>query len=160
MASITVKLLAYLGKQLDYPLCAGDDAEVNDDDAAQLVRRRRGNTGRLLSVLATDFQRRVLGRLHSRGYEDLRLAHNAVLMNVDLDGTRLTAISRRSGITRQAVGQLVDDLESLDYVRRITDPADGRAQLVTFTGRGRRMLDDAIAEIDAVEGLAWRWPIA
>jgi DNA-binding MarR family transcriptional regulator len=121
------------------------------DDASHLVRRRGGNTGRLLSVLATDFQRRVLGRLHSRGYDDLRLAHNAVLMNVDLGGTRLTAISRRSGITRQAVGQLVDDLESLDYVGRVTDPDDGRAQLVTFTARGRRMLSDAIAEIDAVE---------
>jgi DNA-binding MarR family transcriptional regulator len=147
-----VKLLAQIGKQLDELPRADDDVAVSDRaNDTRLVDRRRGNTGRLLSVLAIDFQRRVLGRLHSRGYEDLRLAHNAVLMNIDLNGTRLTAIARRSGITRQAVGQLVDDLESLQYVLRRPDPHDGRAQLVEFTPRGRRMLADAIDEIDTVE---------
>jgi hypothetical protein len=44
-----------------------------------------------------------------------------------------------AAITRQAIGQLVDELEDLGYVQRTTDPADGRAQLVLFTRRGRAM---------------------
>ncbi len=120
-------------------------------DETELQRVRRQNLGRLSSVLAVDFQARVLAGLHARGHQAIRLTHNAVLMNVGIEGTRQSELARRAGVTRQAIGQLVDELEQLGYVERTCDPSDGRAQLVRFSERGRALLDEGAAIIREVE---------
>jgi DNA-binding MarR family transcriptional regulator len=102
-------------------------------------------------MLATHFQGRVLAGLHAHGHEQLRLTHNAVLMNVALEGSRPSDMARRAGLTRQAIGQLVDDLEQLGYVERVSDPSDGRAQVVMFTAQGKQLLRDGVAVIRETE---------
>jgi DNA-binding MarR family transcriptional regulator len=77
-----------------------------------------------------------------------RLAHTTLLPHIDLDGTRATEIARRAGITKQAVGQLVDDLARLGMLERAPDPDDGRAQLVRFTDEGIAQL---LAGLDVLE---------
>ncbi len=39
-------------------------------------------------------------------------------------------------MTKQAAGELVDDLVELGYVERMPDPADGRAKMIRLTERG------------------------
>jgi DNA-binding MarR family transcriptional regulator len=117
----------------------------------QLLPTRRQNLGRLSTMLAAHFQAAVLAGLHARGHEQLRLTHNAVLMNVALEGSRPSDMARRAGLTRQAIGQLVDDLEQLGYVERVSDPSDGRAQVVVFTARGKQLLRDGVAVIRETE---------
>jgi DNA-binding MarR family transcriptional regulator len=112
---------------------------------------RRLNLGRLSTMLAANFQARVLAGLHAHGHEQLRLTHNAVLMNVALEGSRPSDVARRAGLTRQAIGQLVDDLEQLGYVERVSDPSDGRAQVVMFTAQGKQLLRDGVAVIRETE---------
>ncbi|MFV8753133.1 MarR family winged helix-turn-helix transcriptional regulator [Nannocystaceae bacterium ST9] len=121
---------------------------------SELQRVRRHNVGRLATALASEFQAGVLERLRAGGHAQLRASHNAVLMNVDLAGTRQSEIAARAGVTRQAIGQLVDDLEQLGYVERTSDPADGRAQRVCFTTRGRALLDEGARVIGELE-LEW-----
>ena len=41
-----------------------------------------------------------------------------------------------AGMTKQSVGEIVDDLVALGYVERIPDPADRRAKLICLTERG------------------------
>ena len=65
-------------------------------------------------------------------------------------GTRLTALAESAGMSKQAMGQLVDDLERLGYVERVPDPADGRAKIVRLTRRGTLFMDDAA---DVVSGI-------
>lgn len=115
------------------------------------MRVRQTNLGRLTSALGREFQQQVLDRLRARGHADLRASHNAVLMNLDLAGTRQSRIAERAGVTRQAIGQVVDDLEQLGYVIRSSDPDDGRAQQVGFTPRGRALLDEGSAVILELE---------
>lgn len=57
---------------------------------------------------------------------------------IDEDGSRLTELADRSGITKQAVGEVVTKLERLGYTRRVVDPADGRAKIMQLTDRGRQ----------------------
>ena len=57
-------------------------------------------------------------------------------------------------MSRQAMGELVDDLEDLGYVERRADPSDGRAKLVVLTGKGEAAMADGIA---AVVDLEARW---
>jgi DNA-binding MarR family transcriptional regulator len=117
----------------------------------ELRRLRRHNIGRLATVLATAFQGEVLDRLRGRGHPSLRASHNAVLMNIDSLGTRQSIIAGRAGVTRQAISQIVDDLEQLGYVVRTSDPHDGRVQCVCFTARGKALLDEGVAIIAELE---------
>jgi DNA-binding MarR family transcriptional regulator len=96
----------------------------------------------------------ILRELAAAGYDDVRSAHGAVFSYMPKTGTRLTALARRARITKQSMGELVRDLESLGYVERVRDPADGRAQIIRYTAKGRRA--DAIG-VRAIGELERRW---
>jgi DNA-binding MarR family transcriptional regulator len=74
-----------------------------------------------------------------------------LLPHIDLEGTRATEIARRAGITKQAVGQLVDDMIGLGMLERVPDPDDGRAQLVRFTDEGIAQLLAGLDVLDEIE---------
>ena len=67
-----------------------------------------------------------------------------LLTNLDAAGTRITLLAERVGVTRQAVGHLVHDLEQHGYVARTVDPADRRAVIVRLTDTGWRLLQDVV----------------
>jgi DNA-binding MarR family transcriptional regulator len=70
------------------------------------------------------------------GYADVRRAHGCVFANIEPDGMRLTELAERAGMTKQAVGEAVTDLERLGYAERAADPGDGRAKIIRLTDRG------------------------
>ena len=49
---------------------------------------------------------------------------------------RLTELASLAGMTKQSIGEMVDDLVDLGYVERIPDPEDRRAKLICLTERG------------------------
>jgi DNA-binding MarR family transcriptional regulator len=95
---------------------------------------------RPLPALLNDVKMLAVEELHRRlgeeGHPLIRPGHGCVFRFVDLEGTRLTALAERSGLTKQAVGEVVDDLERMGYVERVGDPADGRAKIIRLTERG------------------------
>lgn len=106
-----------------------------------LDRRKRQSTLQLLFKAARLVNERALERVRAQSPGiDVRPAHTALFPHIDLDGTRITTLAARTGITKQAVGQLVDDLEGMGLVHRVPDPSDGRARLVCFTDPGRQAL--------------------
>lgn len=113
---------------------------------------RRFHIGLLFQQLARDFERRARATLRSRGHVGLQPSHQVVFASLGGSGARLTALAERAGMTKQAMGQLVDDLESLGYVERTPDPADGRAKIVRLTPDGRAFLEDAADVITAIWG--------
>lgn len=109
---------------------------------------------------------RMLQDLHANGFAEVRRGHLTILRHLDPDGGRTTDLAAAAGITRQAVSQLVSDLERLDIVQQASDPSDGRARIVRYTERGiaiyetaaisfaslRSELDDVLL-LDSVERL-------
>jgi DNA-binding MarR family transcriptional regulator len=95
--------------------------------------------------------------LRDRGVSDLRPSQAAALLLVDRTGTRLTELSTRAGITKQAMMQMVDELQALGCVRRVPDQTDSRAKVVRLTARGLRHRAAARKSIQAVEGRVKRW---
>ena len=75
-------------------------------------------------------------RLAAQGYGEIRPGHGCVFRFIDRDGTRLTELAERSGLSKQAVGEVVDDLVRLGHVERISDPEDRRAKIIRLTERG------------------------
>jgi DNA-binding MarR family transcriptional regulator len=70
----------------------------------------------------------------------VRPAHTALFPHLDFDGIRLTDLAAKVGVTKQAVGQLVDDLVALGMVERVSDPDDNRAKRIRFSRRGHAAL--------------------
>ncbi|MES2638959.1 MAG: MarR family transcriptional regulator [Myxococcota bacterium] len=85
------------------------------------------------------------------GIPGLRAAHMGVLPHLDLSGTRATEIARRMGISKQAVGELLDEIEAFGVIERVPDPTDGRARIVRFTERGRAGLLVGLGVLAGIE---------
>src|SRR5262245_51503913 len=100
-------------------------------NVAQLAESRQQNIGRLFGRAARAFSVQATEKLRAHGHTGLSLAHTTLLSYLDLDGTHITTLAERAGITKQSMGQLVAELEERGYVARTTDPADRRATLVT-----------------------------
>jgi DNA-binding MarR family transcriptional regulator len=102
---------------------------------------RKHNIGQHLLEVAKDFQKRALEAFVARGHAGLQPAHQAVLTHLRVSGTRLTELAQRASMSKQAMGQLVDEVERLGYVERISDPTDGRAKIVRFTPAGLELIE-------------------
>lgn len=116
-----------------------------------LKTQRRYGIGRLLLLARRDFLSRIAHKLQAKGGSGLVHTASGLLPFIDLEGTRSTELARRLGISKQAVGKAVKDLEEEGLLRRATDSADGRAFLVLFTDRGVDYLLEvhkAIAQIE------------
>ncbi|MGO3126253.1 MAG: MarR family winged helix-turn-helix transcriptional regulator, partial [Advenella sp.] len=57
----------------------------------------------------------------------------------------------RAGISKQAVGKLLKDLEDASLVTRSQDESDGRAQIIFFTDAGVDYLQQIHASIKSIE---------
>jgi DNA-binding MarR family transcriptional regulator len=97
----------------------------------------------------------LVARLHAAGYPDITAAHQAVFENIDRDGSRLTTLATRSGMTHQSMSELVHALERAGYLERQPDPADGRARIIRLTEKGQALVRQALHDIREIEA-AWR----
>ena len=114
-------------------------------------RWRHTHMGNLMSRSLDRFDARVLtlmsrneavplslSNLAARG--QLTAAHVQITRHLPVEGTRLTELVARAGVTKQAMGKLVDQCEAWGLVRRTSDRLDARARTVRFTPIGQAWL--------------------
>ena len=107
----------------------------------------------LLLVLAErHFADALQAHLLAAGFDDHRVVHHRVMAHVTHEGVRLTDLAQKAGVTKQAMSELVVDLESLGYLQRSADPRDGRAKLIGFTDKGRAAVVAAMDAFERMEG--------
>ncbi len=85
------------------------------------------------------------------GYGDIRPTHGCVFRFVHEDGMRLTELAALAGMTKQSIGEIVDDLGERGYVERVPDPADRRAKLIRLTAKGEEAQASALGIFAALE---------
>ena len=81
----------------------------------------------------------------------MSLTDTSLLANLDTEGTIISALARRAGVTRQAAGQQVASLEERRYVERRPSGSDGRAAVIYQTARSRALLNDALDIVEELE---------
>lgn len=113
------------------------------------------NVGRLLLQGFELFRKRIVAGIEAAGFTDLRPADTRVFRNLDPAGVRITDLADRAGVTKQAISQLVQDLEVRGYLVRRPDPEDGRCKRVHPTEAGRGVIRAARASRRRLEE-AWR----
>jgi DNA-binding MarR family transcriptional regulator len=124
---------------------------------------RLTHLGRLLGHAARRFDERVLGLMAHNIEVPLALsnlaarsqvsaAHIHITRHLALEGSRLTDLAQRAGMSKQAMGDLVDQCEAWGLVVRELDSHDTRARLVRFTPTGLAWLQafrEAVAQAEA-----------
>jgi len=98
--------------------------------------------GRLLHELANDFQQRTLAKCKQRGHGKIRGAHSAILGHMNTTGLCLTELAHRVGISQQATGKLIKDLERNGYANSHTDARDKRSRIISLSERGVALIRD------------------
>lgn len=93
----------------------------------------------------------IVEGLHQRGYKELRSTHTALLSNLDIEGSNLTNIAQRAGMTKQAMGRLADELIKFNYIVRIKDDTDKRALKLMFTPEGLNLMKQSFIVISKIE---------
>mgnify|MGYP000506434593 CR=1 FL=1 len=106
---------------------------------------------RVLALMAAnDSMPLALANLAARG--QLTAAHVHITRHLALAGSRLTELAARAGVSKQAMGKLVDQCEAWGLVQRQSDPLDARARRVVFSAVGLAWLqafEDAVAQAEA-----------
>jgi DNA-binding MarR family transcriptional regulator len=107
------------------------------DKLRDLERAMQKSVGQLLFKCARLLNERAITEVNREaGAPVLRPSHTNLFPHLDFEGVRLTELARRLGVTKQAVGQLVAELEEMGVVEYKPDPDDGRAKRVRFSARG------------------------
>jgi DNA-binding MarR family transcriptional regulator len=112
-------------------------------ERARIEELREQHIGRLLLRAQRGFSLRAIELLRAAGHDGLSLAHTNLLAHLETSGVRTTTLAERAGISKQAVGSLIAELEAKGYIARAVDPADRRATLITYTPAGWQFLRDA-----------------
>jgi DNA-binding MarR family transcriptional regulator len=110
--------------------------------------------GRLLAAASTGLNGELFHRLTAMGHT-VRPATMPVFAGLDPEGTHISALASRAGISRQAMSALVRDVEAAGQVVTSADPADKRAILVELTESGAQMCRDA-ADLSRTITAEWR----
>ncbi len=103
---------------------------------AAVTERTQDTLGHVLTRASRLFNEQALQAVHAAGFPEVRESWIALLRHLDPPGVRSSVLAERLGVTRQAAGQLVSELERAGYLERVADLSDGRAKLVRMTERG------------------------
>lgn len=111
------------------------------------------NLGLLLFIPYRFMESAVMTELKAHGH-DIPLNRARVFQRIAPGGSRLAELAEASQVSKQTVGSIVDELERSGYVRRVPDPSDARARLVTLTDKGHELVEISLPVVRDVEA-AW-----
>ena len=119
------------------PLPAAGWRQAHLGRLAELARQRFDT--RVLALMARNDELALsLSHLAARGR--LGASHIQITRHLAEDGSGLTALARQAGITKQAMGKLVDQCAAWGLVERQPDPRDARSVRIVFSESGRQWL--------------------
>ena len=120
--------------------------------APQAASWRLTHLGRLLGQALRRFDERVLALMASdvdvplalsnlAARDQIGAAHIHITRHLAVGGSRLTELAASAGMSKQAMGDLVNQCEAWGLVTRQADPYDQRARQVLFTESGLLWLE-------------------
>ncbi len=116
----------------------GQENRQNDDAPPSI-----DHVGWRLWCASQAWKEKFLAGMLASGHHWYAEARSSIIPFLDREGTRQGVLVQRMGLSKQAVQQLVDDLEDEGIIERRPDPEDRRGKVVIFTQKGLRAQSDA-----------------
>jgi DNA-binding MarR family transcriptional regulator len=107
--------------------------------------------GGLLRMAWQIHRDRMYERITANGFANVTRAQFELLRWPSIDGLRPGEIAQLSGLSKQAVNDLLGELERTGYIERHHHPADRRARLVRLTAAGKELQHTAHETSRALE---------
>jgi DNA-binding MarR family transcriptional regulator len=111
--------------------------------------------GAMVNLLAQTINRWVAQAVLAQGFSDFRPAFHPVFQWCRAEGSRLTELAERAGVTKSSMSETIDVLVRLGYMERVPDPRDRRATLIRRTERGWEVNRIAHDTVEVVQS-EWR----
>ncbi len=89
--------------------------------------------------------------LQKAGYQPRTRTQTMILINVADGVTRAAELARVLGVSRQAIQQQINELETDDIVTQMPDPSDRRANRIVFSEKGSTMINAALETLRQAE---------
>jgi DNA-binding MarR family transcriptional regulator len=129
---------------------ANNDNGLNSNKSGEI--RFKHNMGRDLAFLSRELSRSLMQKSVARGHKGLKLNWDTVFLNLDFrDGSRIVDLAQINGLTKQAMSQIVAEIEQQGYVAKKDDPNDGRARKIKLTAKGKKMVQDSMESYSELE---------
>lgn len=90
----------------------------------------------------------MVALLVDSGWNQIPKSNSLVFPHLLKEGVRPAEIARRAGVSRQAIHQVIGDLQRKGLVQMRPDPTNRRAKLVFLTKRGREF-EEAVGKAEA-----------
>jgi DNA-binding MarR family transcriptional regulator len=100
---------------------------------------------------ATAWKERLHSEMVRRGHAWYGDARSVIAMHLDPRGLSQSELVARTGLTKQAVQQLLDGLEEDGIIERVTNELDRRSKRVVYTAKGQASVRDALAIKQSIE---------
>jgi DNA-binding MarR family transcriptional regulator len=103
-------------------------AKLSDGPAAEIAPAIVGASRALVAAL--------MARVAARGFEGMTPAFAALIPLLDARGARPSVLAQQAGVSKQAMSQLIREIEARGYIEQVPDPTDTRAKIVRLNKRG------------------------
>jgi DNA-binding MarR family transcriptional regulator len=101
------------------------------------------NTGAYLRTLYDRLVKNLHEQLALMGYSEITPSHGLVFQYLEEEGSRITTLAIKAGITKQSMSALVYQLEGEGYLKRRQDSEDARAVRFMLTAKGQALRNKA-----------------
>lgn len=95
------------------------------------------------SLLVDDIYKELMDKALAAGHRGLKLSHALILPQISSEGTRIVDIAKSQGVSKQAIGQVANELENLGYITRTDDQNDKRSKKLILTPQGITLIRQA-----------------
>jgi DNA-binding MarR family transcriptional regulator len=103
-----------------------------------------------LAGLATycDTQLMELDKL--KGHSRLKMSFSQVISHISPHGSLINDLAKINGVSKQAISQVVKEVEDLGYIERKQNPHDARSTQLFLTGYGLQLIADSVENISVL----------
>jgi len=107
------------------------------------ARDRGTDFGILLHLAFARFKEALHAQMAKEGFDDLGTSFGFVFRALDGTALNLRGLAERLSISPQGALKIVDEMVAKKYVRRLADPDDKRATLLSLAPRGEKAIATA-----------------
>ena len=97
--------------------------------------------GALLRLAWSTFRSRLFEAVRAAGYDDLQPVHVLLFQYPTIANLRPGQLAEEAGLSKQAINDLLRQLEAKGYIALRPDPSDRRARRITLTPRGNELME-------------------
>jgi DNA-binding MarR family transcriptional regulator len=85
-----------------------------------------------------------------KGHSRLKMSFSQVISHISPHGSLINDLAKINGVSKQAISQVVKEVEDLGYIERKQNPRDARSTQLFLTEYGLQLIADSVANISVL----------